>query len=121
MGRSASHVTLECALQTHPQWAFVSEEVAQDRISLRDVARKVADLVAARAAAGKNYGVVLLPEGLVEFAHDMSTLIQEINALLVAGVDAHDLEACAAALTPASREVFEALSVGFQREFLEDR
>jgi pyrophosphate--fructose-6-phosphate 1-phosphotransferase len=121
MGRSASHVTLECALQTHPQWAFISEEVAAERISLRDVARKVADVVAARAAAGRGYGVVLLPEGLVEYAHDMSTLIHEINALLVAGTDPHDLPACAAALSADSREVFLALGPSFQKEFLEDR
>lgn len=116
------HPPLSPPLPSPPlQWAFISEEVAAQRTSLRDVASKAADVVAARAAAGKNYGVILLPEGLVEYAHDFATLIHEINAIMVEGVDAHDLDAVAAAMTPESREVFAALSVGFQREFLEDR
>lgn len=121
MGRSSSHVTLEVALQTHPQWAFISEEVATSRISLRDVARKVADIVAGRAAVGRNYGVILLPEGLIEHVHDFATLISELNDLVASGIDPSDLHRVAAALTPASKEVFDSLSVGFQREFLEDR
>lgn len=122
MGRSASHVTLECALQTHPQWAFISEEVAAERYSLKDVASKVADIVAERADAGKNYGVMLLPEGLIEYVHDMSALITEINEILAGSdIDPHDLELCSSKLSAASREVFESLSEGFKREFLEDR
>ena len=121
MGRSSSHVTLECALQTHPQWAFISEEVESAKISLKDVAKKIADVVADRAAVGKNYGVVLVPEGLIEYVYDFSTMIKELNTLLAGGLDASDLAVVAAALSPASREVFESLSIGFQREFLEDR
>ena len=121
MGRSSSHVTLETALQTHPQWAFVSEELAAARTSLKDVASKVADLVVARSAAGRNYGVVLLPEGLIENVYDFKAMISELNDLLAGGLDAADLGAVAAALSPPSQELFESLSVGFQREFLEDR
>jgi pyrophosphate--fructose-6-phosphate 1-phosphotransferase len=122
MGRSASHVTLEVALQTHPNWAFISEELASAKISLKDVANKVADIVAARSAAGRNYGVVLLPEGLIENVHDFATLISELNDLMAAGsVDSENLEQVAAALSPESRELFNSLSIGFQREFLGDR
>lgn len=121
MGRSSSHVTLEVALQTHPQYAFISEELSEERTSLRDVAKKVADLVASRAASGRNYGVILLPEGLIENVYDFATLISELNDLIAGGLDTADLSVVAEALTPASRDLFESLSVGFQREFLEDR
>jgi pyrophosphate--fructose-6-phosphate 1-phosphotransferase len=127
MGRAASHVTLECALQTHPNWAFISEEVEAAGTSMVDVARKCADIVAARAAAGKGYGVILIPEGLVEFAGDMSALINAINALMAhadegaGGVDAHDLAAVAAALPVGPAATFAALPEQFQRELLEDR
>lgn len=121
MGRAASHVTLECALQTHPQWAFISEEIAAERISMRDIAKKVADLVVARAAAGRSYGVILLPEGLVEYVHDISQMISEMNELMADGLDCQDLACVSAALSPASREVFQSMSEGFQREFCSDR
>ena len=75
MGRAASHVTLECALQTHPQLALICEEVAAHRWGLKDVVRQVADMVVQRAELGKDFGVVLIPEGLVEFLHDVSDLI----------------------------------------------
>lgn len=121
MGRAASHVTLEAALQTHPQLAFISEEIAAKRVSLGDVARIVADCVEQRASMGKNYGVVLLPEGLVEFVHDISTLISEINNLLAQGMSPDDIPAIEAALTPESRKAFTSMSIGFQKSFLEER
>lgn len=121
MGRAASHVALECALQTHPQWSFISEEVQAQRMSLKDVAKKVADIVEQRSNNGMNYGVILLPEGLVEFVYDMSALIAEINQLMAQGCNPDDLESISNALTPESRDVFESLSEGFKREFLEDR
>lgn len=121
MGRSSSHVTLEVALQTHPQWAFISEEVATSKLRLRDVASIVADLVASRAAQGRNYGVILLPEGLIEHVYDFSTMIAELNDLMASGLDPSNLDVVAAALSPGSRELFDSLSIGFQREFLEDR
>lgn len=122
MGRSASHVTLEVALQTHPNWAFISEELASSKISLKDVAKKIADIVTARAATGRNYGVVLLPEGLIENVYDFAALISELNDLMASGtVDSENLDQVAAALSPESREVFNSLSVGFRKEFLGDR
>lgn len=121
MGRAASHVTLEAALQTHPQIAFISEEIAAKHVSLGDVARIVADCVEQRASVGKNYGVVLLPEGLVEFVHDISTLIAEINSLLAQGMCPENIPEIEAALTPGSRKAFTSMSIGFQKSFLEER
>jgi pyrophosphate--fructose-6-phosphate 1-phosphotransferase len=122
MGRSASHVALECALQTHPQWTFISEEVETQKYSLQDVAKKLCDIVEKRADDGKNYGVILLPEGLIEFVYDMKELIVELNELLVSGsVDGDNLGGVSAALGPQSQAVFNCLSEGFQREFLTDR
>jgi len=121
MGRAASHVTLECALQTHPQIALISEEVAAKRVSLTDVAKQIADCVAQRAEAGLNYGIVLLPEGLVEFVHDIATMIAEINDILAKGVSPEDIGKVESMMTDASRAVFSSMSIGFQKQFLEDR
>ncbi len=83
MGRSASHVALECALETQPNICLVSEEVAAKKMSLSQIADYIADAVEARAAKGMNFGVAIIPEGVVEFVPEFSVLIQEINELLV--------------------------------------
>jgi len=82
MGRSASHVALECALQTQPNICLVGEEVAAKKMSLAQVADQIADSVAKRAAKGWNFGVAIIPEGIVEFVPEFSVLIAEINELL---------------------------------------
>lgn len=82
MGRSASHITLECALQTHPNLAFISEEVAAEKKSLRDLIDAICDLICARASKEKDYGVILIPEGLIEFIPEVKHLIEELNGLL---------------------------------------
>ncbi len=82
MGRSASHVALECALQTQPNVCLIGEEVADMKWSLAEIADHVADSVAKRAAKGDNFGVVIVPEGIVEFVPEFSVLIAEINELL---------------------------------------
>ena len=82
MGRSASHVTLECALQTHPNITLVGEEVEQKNLSLDDVVTQIADIVKARAEAGNNFGVALIPEGLIEFIPAIKKLIAELNDVL---------------------------------------
>ena len=82
MGRSASHVALECALETQPNVCLISEEVAAKKQSLSEIADYIADSVEARAALGMNYGVVIIPEGVVEFVPEFSALIAEINELL---------------------------------------
>ena len=82
MGRSASHVALECALKTQPNICLVSEEVAAKKMSLSQIADYIADSVANRAAKGMNFGVAIIPEGVVEFVPEFSVLIHEINELL---------------------------------------
>ena len=82
MGRSASHVALECALETQPNVCLISEEVAAKKMSLSQIADYIADSVEKRAARGCNFGVVVIPEGVVEFVPEFSALIQEINEFL---------------------------------------
>ena len=82
MGRSASHIALECALQVQPNICIVSEEVEQKEMSLDDVVTYIAQVVADRAAAGNNFGTVLIPEGLIEFIPAMKRLIAELNDFL---------------------------------------
>ena len=82
MGRSASHVALECALKTQPNVCLISEEVAEKKMSLSQLADYIADSVATRSANGENFGVAIIPEGVVEFVPEFSVLIHEINELL---------------------------------------
>ena len=98
MGRSASHIALECALQTHPNICIISEEVEAKDMTLDDVVNSIADVVAARANYGNNFGTVLVPEGLIEFIPAIKRLIAELNNILAenkeatAGFDADELE-----------------------------
>lgn len=82
MGRSASHVALECALETQPNICLISEEVSAKKMSLSTIADYIADSVEKRAAKGLNFGVAIIPEGVVEFVPEFSMLIAEINELL---------------------------------------
>ena len=82
MGRSASHIALECALQCQPNVCIVSEEVEEKNMTLDDIVTYIAGVVAKRAAAGNNFGTVLIPEGLIEFIPAMKKLIAELNDLL---------------------------------------
>jgi pyrophosphate--fructose-6-phosphate 1-phosphotransferase len=82
MGRSASHIALECALQTHPNICIISEEVEAENMSLDDIINRIAAIVAKRADEGNNFGTVLIPEGLVEFIPAMKRLIAELNDFL---------------------------------------
>lgn len=82
MGRSASHIALECGLQTQPNITLISEEVESKGLSLDQIVDQIAEVVAARAAKGKDFGVVLVPEGLIEFIPSMKKLIAELNHLL---------------------------------------
>ena len=82
MGRSASHVALECALETQPNICLIGEEVAAKKMSLAQITNYIADSVEKRGNAGKNFGVAIIPEGIVEFVPEFSALIAEINELL---------------------------------------
>lgn len=99
MGRSASHIALECALQTQPNVCIISEEVEAKNLSLQDVVNSIADTVAQRAEYGNNFGIVLIPEGLIEFIPAMKALIAELNDLL-----AHKADEFATVATNAQRQ-----------------
>lgn len=93
MGRSASHIALECALQTQPNVCLISEEIEAKDMTLNQIVEHLADVIAKRAEDGNNYGVVLVPEGLIEFIPAIGRLIDELNDLLAAhGADYRDLD-----------------------------
>ena len=130
MGRSASHVTLECALQTQPNICLVGEEVAAKKQSLSEIADQIADSVATRGNNGDNFGVALIPEGIVEFVPEFSKLIAEINELL-AGEKTEQFNALPTwedkyafienGLTKESMAVFAILPVGIQQQLFLER
>ncbi len=130
MGRSASHVALECALETQPNICLIGEEVAAKKMSLAEIADYIADSVAARAAKGWNFGVAIIPEGIVEFVPEFSVLIAEINELLAgAKADAFNVlptwEAkyafIEAGLTKESMAVFALLPQNIQQQLFLER
>jgi pyrophosphate--fructose-6-phosphate 1-phosphotransferase len=82
MGRAASHIALETALQTHPNICFISEEIAEKEMSLSQVVDQICDAVIKRAKNNENFGVILIPEGLVEFIPEIKTLISELNDIM---------------------------------------
>ncbi len=91
MGRSASHITLECALQVQPNYCIVSEEVENKNMSLDDLVSDIARVVANRAEQGNNFGTVLIPEGVIEFIPAMKKLIAELNDFLASHKDEFEL------------------------------
>ena len=82
MGRSASHIALECALETQPNICLISEEIQEKGLTLDEIVSDIAQVVAARAAEGNNFGTVLIPEGLIEFIPSIKRLIAELNDVL---------------------------------------
>ena len=87
MGRSASHITLECGLQTQANVCLISEEIEEKQMTLQQITTNIADVIAKRAEKGLNFGIVLLPEGLVEFVPEMKRLIAQLNSVLAAKGD----------------------------------
>ena len=86
MGRSASHVALEAGLQTQPNIVLISEEVEEKKMSLEQIVTSMCDVITKRAEMGKNFGIVIVPEGLIEFIPEMKTMIASLNDLT------HELE-----------------------------
>ncbi|MCW3788654.1 diphosphate--fructose-6-phosphate 1-phosphotransferase [Plebeiibacterium sediminum] len=129
MGRSASHIALECALQTQPNVAIISEEVEANNMTLDEVVTYIADKVVARAANGENFGTVLIPEGLIEFIPAMKKLIAELNDLLAhneAEVNAFETnkekrEYLVEKLSAEMAEVFKSLPNSIANQLMLDR
>lgn len=128
MGRSASHIALECALQTQPNICLISEEIQEKDQTLNEIVENIASVVAHRANEGNNFGVVVIPEGLIEFIPAIGRLIGELNDLLAAhGADYKDLDKDAQRkyilehLSEANRSTFETLPEDVARQLSLDR
>ena len=128
MGRSASHIALECALQVQPNVCIVSEEVEEKNMSLDDVVTYIAQVVANRAAQGNNFGTVLIPEGLIEFIPAMKRLIAELNDFLAANASefalikkSHQREYIISKLSKENSEIYASLPEGVARQLTLDR
>jgi len=131
MGRSASHITLECALQTRPNIALISEEVAEKEKTLGDIAREIADVVQERSRLNKNYGMCLIPEGLIEFIPEFKLLISQLNKLL--SIELHvavlkalkkpesKVEYVTSLLTGSQKSCYESLPIEIQMQLIIDR
>ncbi|RMD83501.1 MAG: diphosphate--fructose-6-phosphate 1-phosphotransferase, partial [Lentisphaerae bacterium] len=127
MGRSASHIALECALKTRPNVTIISEEVQAANKTLMQVAEDIATVVARRAEAGKNFGVVLIPEGLIEFIPEIGKLISELNDLMAESEfealtsNADKIEYLNRKLSSDSAQAFASLPEGIREQLLMDR
>ena len=128
MGRSASHIALECALQTQPNICIISEEVEAKNMSLDDIVTYIAQVVADRAAAGNNFGTVLIPEGLIEFIPAMKRLIAELNDFLAANGEefnsikrSKQRDYIISKLSPENAAIYASLPEGVARQLSLDR
>ncbi len=126
MGRSASHVTLECALQTRPNITLIGEEVEAKNLTLDDVVTYMAEIIAKRAEKGMNYGVALVPEGIIEFIPAIKKLIAELNDLLASpeaqNLGRHEsIDYVKTHLAPDNLAVFNSLPTAVARQLALDR
>lgn len=131
MGRSASHVALEVALQTHPNVTLISEEVEAKKMSLAEVVTEITKVVVARAEAGKNFGIVLVPEGLIEFIPEIKSMIANLNDVLAlieddadytnATTEAEKYEIIKNRLEPQNAVVYSSLPTMIKSQLLMDR
>lgn len=128
MGRSASHIALECALQVQPNICIISEEVEAKNMSLDDIVTSIAQTVAARAAQGNNFGTVLIPEGLIEFIPAMKCLIAELNDFLATNAEefshikkSHQRDYIISKLSKENAAVYASLPEGVARQLSMDR
>lgn len=128
MGRSASHIALECALQVQPNMCIISEEVESKNMSLDDVVTDIAKIVADRAAQGNNFGTVLIPEGLIEFIPAMKKLISELNDFLANNAEefshikkSHQRDYIISKLSKPNAEIYASLPEGVARQLSLDR
>ena len=128
MGRSASHIALECALQAQPNICIISEEVEAKNMTLNEIVDQIVKVIVARAEAGLNFGTILIPEGLIEFIPAMRKLIAELNDLLASNEEFNSLESddekrqyVKAKLTHESSQLYRDLPKGIARQLTLDR
>lgn len=127
MGRSATHVALEAALQTQPNITLISEEVAENKTSLAEIVDYMADIVVRRSKAGKNFGVALIPEGLIEFIPEMKSMIANLNDALAHAEGFDSLNQCdkiayvTKNIDAENSKVFASLPLDIQDQLLMDR
>ncbi|CAH9074849.1 unnamed protein product [Cuscuta epithymum] len=115
MGRKASHVALECTLQSHPNMVILAEEVAASKLTLFDITQQICDAVQARAQQDKYHGVILLPEGLIESIPEVYALLKEIHGLLRQGISADNISS---QLSPWAYALFEFLPPFIRKQLL---
>ncbi|XP_075516178.1 pyrophosphate--fructose 6-phosphate 1-phosphotransferase subunit beta-like [Primulina tabacum] len=120
MGRAASHITLECALQTHPNITIIGEEVAAKKQTLKNVTDYITDVISKRAEVGYNYGVILIPEGLIDFIPEVQQLIAELNEILANDV-VDEGGMWKKKLRSQSHSLFELLPPAIQEQLLLER
>ena len=128
MGRSASHITLECALQSQPNICIVSEEVEANNMTLNEVVDDIVKVIVNRANHGLDFGTILIPEGLIEFIPAMKTLISELNDLLAhnddfvaLSTDEEKRQYVKGMLSPVSSDIYRSLPKGIAKQLTMDR
>ncbi|CAG7868751.1 unnamed protein product [Brassica rapa] len=120
MGRAASHITLECALQTHPNITIIGEEVSAQKQTLKNVTDYMVDVICKRAELGYNYGVILIPEGLIDFIPEVQELIAELNEILANEV-VDESGLWKKKLTEQSLKLFDLLPEAIQEQLMLER
>jgi diphosphate-dependent phosphofructokinase len=129
MGRAASHIAAETALLTHPNMVIISEEIASKNSSLEEVSEEIVKMVVDRAKDGKNYGIIIVPEGLIEFIPDIKNLIQELNSIIGHNIDyiatlrgfTDQSEYLNHKLSKEASYTFSSLPINIQRQLIMDR
>jgi pyrophosphate--fructose-6-phosphate 1-phosphotransferase len=129
MGRSASHITLECALQTHPNITLISEEVAEKKQTLADIVDDMCDVIIKRARKGRNFGVALIPEGLIEFVPEVRKLMGELNDIMTKDeaplgflkTDEEKINFIKGKLSTESAAVYASMPIQIQLQLIKDR
>ncbi|MBS3904435.1 MAG: diphosphate--fructose-6-phosphate 1-phosphotransferase [Simkania sp.] len=120
MGRSASHIALECAFRTHPNLTLIGEEIASKKMTLQAVVDEVVEVIETRAKNGKNYGLIIIPEGLIEFIPELQTLIKELNTILASSSGVPENEIIGQLSTNA-KACYEVLPENIRKQLLVER
>lgn len=120
MGRSASHIALECALATHPNAALIGEEIAVKKKTLQEIAQELSEIICKRSEQGKDYSIFLIPEGVIEFIPEVAALMKALNALLLT-TPSLQIEEVEKKLSPENAACFRSFPESIQEQLLLDR